>query len=156
MVKRPEQLTPAEYEIIQILWNGTSSLSVSQVLKVLRSKKSVAYTTVMTLLDKMARKGSLERVKRGKAYYYRPRVRRSGVLSFLVQEFADQYFDGEEEKLATFVQRLNSPPHDRLEEARNGSSQIEGTRKASRPSTRVRSQVRDSNGPAQEMDVCLL
>ena len=155
-MKCPEQLTPAEYEIIQILWNDTSSLPVSQVLEVLRHKKSVAYTTVMTLLDKMARKGSLERMKRGKAYYYHPRVKRSGVLSFLVQEFADQYFDGEEEKLIAFVQRQNSPSHDRVEESKNGPSKIGDTGKISKRSNRVRRQVREPNGTAQEMDVCLL
>lgn len=76
---------------MEILWRDPSALSVADVLEILRQKKSVAYTTVMTLLDKMARKGSLERVKRGKAYFYLPCVSRSEVIDFLVQEFTANY-----------------------------------------------------------------
>jgi predicted transcriptional regulator len=155
-VKSPEQLTPAEYEIIQILWSRASSLSVSHVLEVLRRKKLVAYTTVMTLMDKMARKGSLKRVKKGKAYYYRPHVERSGVLSFLLQEFTDQYFDGEEEKLTTFVQKRKSQSHSRQAAAGSSPATIENRVKTSRSGHPPSRAVRESSDVLEDMDVCLL
>lgn len=90
-MKDPRQLTPAEFEIIQILWRDASARSVADVLKVLRQKKSVAYTTVMTLLDKMARKGSVQRRKQGKAYFYSPCVERAEVVDFLIRNFTLSY-----------------------------------------------------------------
>ncbi len=57
----------------------------------------------MTLLDKMRRKGSVKRRKRGKAYYYSPTVKRQEVLNFLVQEFANSYCHGRRRSLEPFV-----------------------------------------------------
>lgn len=91
LVKDPCQLTPAEFELMEVLWGGKAALSVGQVLQVIRARKKVAYTTVMTLLDKMARKGSLQRIKQGKAYFYSPRVARSQVLDFLIRDFTASY-----------------------------------------------------------------
>lgn len=151
-MKYPEQLTPAEYGIIQILWNSPSPLSVSQVLKILRLQKPIAYTTAMTLLDKMARKGSLKRVKKGKAYYYRPRVRRSEVLSFMIQKFTDQYFDGEKEKLTAFVQKRNEHLPKHVRKSSNGNPKSKSSKRIKESSR----QVPASHDVMREMDVCLL
>ena len=151
-MKYPEQLTPAEYGIIQILWNSPSPLSVSQVLKILRLQKPIAYTTAMTLLDKMARKRSLKRVKKGKAYYYRPRVRRSEVLSFMIQKFTDQYFDGEKEKLTAFVQKRNEHLPEHVRKSSNGNSKSKSSKRIRESSK----QVPASHDVMREMDVCLL
>jgi hypothetical protein len=60
----------------------------------------------MTLLDKMAKKGSVRRVKEGKAYFYRPAVRRSQVLDYLVRDFVDAYCDGETGNLSEVLSDL--------------------------------------------------
>ncbi len=151
-MKYPEQLTPAEYGIIQILWDSSSPLSVSQVLKILCLQKPTAYTTAMTLLDKMTKKGSLERVKKGKAYYYHPRVRRSGVLSFMIQKFTDQYFDGEKEKLTAFVQKRNEHLPKHVRESNNSTSKNKSSKRIRESSK----QVPASHDGMREMDVCLL
>ena len=57
----------------------------------------------MTLLDKMRRKGSVKRRKRGKAYYYSPTVKRQEVLNFMVQEFANSYCHGSRRVLEPFI-----------------------------------------------------
>lgn len=151
-MKYPEQLTPAEYGIIQILWNSPSPLSVSQVLKILCLQKPTAYTTAMTLLDKMTKKGSLKRVKKGKAYYYRPRVQRSGVLSFMIQKLADQYFDGEKEKLTAFVQKRNEHLPKHVGKSSNSTSENKSSKRIRESSK----QVPASHDGMREMDVCLL
>ena len=58
----------------------------------------------MTLLDKMRRKGTVRRRKRGKAYFYAPTVKRREVLNFLVQEFANSYCHGHRGLLKPFLQ----------------------------------------------------
>lgn len=90
-MKDPRLLTPAEFAIITILWDSDIHLSVSEVRKELLKHKSVAYTTVMTLLDKMHRKGSLQRVRRGKAYLYSPAVERSEAVKFIQEYFEESY-----------------------------------------------------------------
>ena len=151
-MKYPEQLTPAEYGIIKILWDNPSPLSVGQVLKIIRLQKTIAYTTAMTLLDKMSRKGSLSRVKKGKAYYYRPRVRRTGVLSFMIQKFTDQYFDGEKEKLTAFVQKRHEHLPKNAKKSNNSTSENENFKKARESSK----QVPAPHDVMREIDVCLL
>lgn len=103
-VKDPRNITPAEFEIIEVLWEGQSPLSVGQVLQSISRRRPLAYTTVMTLLDKMARKGSVNRSKQGKAYYYRPSVRRSQVVDYLLDNFVDAYCGGEKTRLARFLE----------------------------------------------------
>lgn len=106
----PRRLTPAEFEIMEVLWQSSNPRSVAEVLDVILHTREVAYTTVMTLLDKMARKGSVARSKRGKAYLYAPRVRRPEVLQFLVQEFAGLYFEEGETGLRRFLAGESEPP----------------------------------------------
>ncbi len=104
-MKDPLLLTPGEFEVIEVLWSEEKPLSVGEVLRVVRKSRAVAYTTVMTVLDKLARKGSLSRSKRGKAYLYRARVQRSEVLNSLVRDFAHQYFGGSRRCLRSFLGR---------------------------------------------------
>jgi len=102
-VKNPQQITPAEFQIIEILWSSKNRLSVGEVQAELSAERPLAYTTVMTVLDKLARKGSVERVKRGKAYFYRPKVSREEVLDRLIEDFARDYFQGNLDELKEFL-----------------------------------------------------
>ena len=104
-MKDPLLLTPGEFEVIEVLWSEEKPLSVGEVLRVVRKSRPVAYTTVMTVLDKLARKGSLSRTKRGKAYFYTARVQRPEVLNSLVRDFAHQYFAGSRRRLRSFLGR---------------------------------------------------
>lgn len=103
VVKDRLHLTPAEFEIIEHLWSSSRRLSVNDVLERIRRRREVAYTTIMTLLDKMARKGSVKRVKEGKAYLYSPAVDRPQVQAYLLQDFAANYFGGEVSRIAAFL-----------------------------------------------------
>ncbi len=102
-MKDPRQITPAEFQILQVLWRREGAQSVGQVLKELRRERELAYTTVMTLLDKLARKGSVARHRKGKAYLYRPAVERRDVLDWLIQEFADNFCSGRRTELSRAV-----------------------------------------------------
>ncbi len=58
--------------IMDRLWSADGSLSVRQVLESLPRDRERAYTTVMTVLDHLHRKGLLQRERVGRAYLYRP------------------------------------------------------------------------------------
>jgi predicted transcriptional regulator len=59
-----------EREVMEVVWQATSDLSVRQVHGQMR--QNMAYTTVMTTLDRLYKKGLLARAKAGKAYRYAP------------------------------------------------------------------------------------
>lgn len=146
-MKDPRNITPAEFQIIEVLWGEDSPKSVSQIRKQLHRGRQLAYTTVMTLLDKMARKGSVRRFKKGKAYFYRPAVSRPEVLSYLIQDFADCYFNGQIRRLSFIL--------DGKTETRPPTA-VPVRRMPAVPSARPGRQSSSGNGTEEEMDIVLL
>ncbi|HEU0030038.1 MAG TPA: BlaI/MecI/CopY family transcriptional regulator [Kofleriaceae bacterium] len=70
---RPVVLGALEERVMQILWDS-DPLVVRDVVQKLGSR--LAYTTVMTTLDRLHRKGLLARDKDGVAFVYRPALTR--------------------------------------------------------------------------------
>ena len=64
-------LGPLEIQVMEVLWNG-GERSVRNVAEQLDRK--LAYTTVMTTLDRLFKKGLLDRQKSERAFLYTPRV----------------------------------------------------------------------------------
>ena len=59
-----------EADIMAVLWDNAQLITVRDVLTALQ--RPAAYTTVMTVMDNLHRKGLLTRERRGRAYHYRP------------------------------------------------------------------------------------
>jgi len=66
-------LGPLEAEVMEILW-AHGECSVREVVRKL--DRDIAYTTVMTTLDRLHRKDLLSRRRRLRAFLYRPSVTR--------------------------------------------------------------------------------
>lgn len=82
------KLGPLEREIVSIIWNETEPAKVSVVLEKLNrqsNQKDHAYTTVMTVLNRLVDKNFLKRDKQGKAYVYAPAKKRDSFLKKLVR-----------------------------------------------------------------------
>ena len=71
----------------------------------LSGSKPLAYTTVMTLLERLARKGLVSRRKVGRAFLYAPQIPRDTLRRIALREFLETYFDGSEEQLLEFLRR---------------------------------------------------
>ena len=109
-----------ESVIMHLVWDHDSPVTVRELLGELRQEREIAYTTVMSTMDNLHRKGWLARAKDGKAYRYTPTASREEysarlmaealagggdtevVLSHFVAEMGGQ----ESEVLAAVVQRL--------------------------------------------------
>ncbi|MGB7282107.1 MAG: BlaI/MecI/CopY family transcriptional regulator [Candidatus Acidiferrum sp.] len=72
---RPPVLGALEQELMEILWSRGES-SVREV--VLKLTRPLAYTTVMTTLDRLFKKGLLDRHKSDRAFVYSPSFSRQG------------------------------------------------------------------------------
>jgi predicted transcriptional regulator len=70
----PQPLGPLEVAVMEILW-GRGECVVRDVVD--RLERPLAYTTVMTTLDRLYKKGLLERRKYERAFLYRARLTRA-------------------------------------------------------------------------------
>jgi predicted transcriptional regulator len=77
--------------------------NVKRVQEVVTRSRPLAYTTIMTVLDRLVRKGKLARRKTGRAYVYSLRASRESMRRAAVRELVDGFFDGSEEELIRFL-----------------------------------------------------
>jgi len=94
MAKQTHDLGEAELAVLRVLWDE-SPLSVREVMDRLHTRgREVAYTTVLTFLSRLEKKGFVTSDKGGTAYVYRPSISREHVTKSRVQGLLDELFDG--------------------------------------------------------------
>ena len=91
--RKPGPLTEVELEIMHVVWE-LGDATVRQVHDVLSARRAVAYTTVMTMLGLLAKKGHLKREESGKAFVYRPAYPKGRVVSRMLDDFVSRVFQG--------------------------------------------------------------
>lgn len=92
-----------ESEVIRVIWDGPDS-SAGDVQKRLSVKRKLAYTTVVTVLDRLYKKGLLERRKEGKAYLYSPRLTKDEFNKTITRDVLTGLLkEGSRPTLTTFV-----------------------------------------------------
>ncbi len=94
--KKSEQLTPLELEIMHVLWE-TGPANVQSVQQNL--PRPLAYTTVQTMLNILQKKGKVKRTLQDRAYFYKPVVSRSQVVSQHMSDIVARLFGGSAESL---------------------------------------------------------
>jgi len=108
------QPTPAELEILKILWDS-GPLTVRDVMEELKErKKDRAYTSVMSLLNVMAEKKLLSRTRRGRAFLYAACLPREKTLSGMVGDLWKRAFDGSTSSLVAHLLNQASPSEEEL------------------------------------------
>lgn len=65
-------LGPLEQKIMDISWEKGGAVTVAHVHRFLRISSDIAYTTVMTTMSRMAKKGLLEQDRSENSYLYSP------------------------------------------------------------------------------------
>ena len=89
-------LTPLELEIMNVLWDDGPA-TVAEVQP--RLKGELAYTTVMTMLGVLLRKGKVKRVQEGRAYRYSPAVTRQRATGSALEDLVKRMFGGSDDAL---------------------------------------------------------
>ncbi len=90
--------TPAELEILQILWRQGES-KVQAVNDKLCEQKPVGYTTTLKIMQIMTEKGLLGRKKDGKSHIYYPLIQQGDTQTSLLDKFIASAFGGSKSKL---------------------------------------------------------
>jgi BlaI family penicillinase repressor len=93
MRKKNPTLTPQELLLMKIVWERESS-TVRDVYEALLGERRVAYTTVMTMMNVLERKGHLRKEVDGRSYRYHAVRPRGQVVGGMVREFVDRVFGG--------------------------------------------------------------
>jgi predicted transcriptional regulator len=75
-----------ESAVMNILWAQSGPATVREVLATMDREPPLAYTTVMTVMDNLHRKGFLVRKLDGRAYRYRPTKARTEYTAELMNE----------------------------------------------------------------------
>ncbi|OUZ07213.1 hypothetical protein BHE97_17010 [Aeromicrobium sp. PE09-221] len=101
------RLGQLETVVMQRLWDWGRSVSVREVVEDLHKERRIAYTTVMTVLDNLHRKGLVHREKHGRAYQYHAVMSREAHTAGLLEDVLDQSPD-RKATLLNFVGQLSA------------------------------------------------
>jgi predicted transcriptional regulator len=105
-----------EMAIMKVMWDADRPFVVREVLERLEYGRPLAYTTVMTVLNILCRKGVLERTKHGRAWRYWPVEQREDHDARLMAEVLRS---GGDERLTMrrFLERVNEDERESLRRA---------------------------------------
>lgn len=93
MRPKSETLTGQELEIMKVIWrNGQAT--VREVYEDLKTRRTIAYTSVQTMMNILEAKGHLKKEPGEKAQTYVPVRPQQTVVRSMVREFVDRVFDG--------------------------------------------------------------
>src|ERR1700683_3809140 len=91
--RRLLDLAPLELDCMNTLW-PIGQATVREIRDLLAERRPRAYTTIMTIMDRLARKGVVERVKVGRAYVYRARLTAEEARTQAVGQVLEQLLGG--------------------------------------------------------------
>lgn len=85
----PNILGPLELEVMKIIWSKKEA-TVQEVLIELNKQNNYAYTTIMTIMNRLDKKGILTRNKVGKGYLYKARYNQDELVQQTSSEKVEQ------------------------------------------------------------------
>ena len=101
-------LSPLELECLSALWpmgEGT----VRDIHRQLAAARPRAYTTVMTIMDRLAQKGIVARRRVGRAFRYQANLSAEQARGKAVQKIVEEFFDGSADALAEHLASRENP-----------------------------------------------
>ena len=108
-------LGETEMEVLHHVWD-LGEATVADIRERILEDRDVAYTTVMTVLKKLAEKGYLEYSKEGRSYVYQPAQEPNEVQHSLLRRLMDKVFEGSPSALVqTLVKREDLSDDERAE-----------------------------------------
>ncbi len=117
--KKIDRLGELEADVMGVVWEKGRA-TVQEVKDTLEPQRVLAYTTIMTVMSRLAEKGLLVRQKEGRAYYYAPAASQEKVAGSLLHSLVRRLYDGAAGKaIAQLIEdgeNVDDAELDRLEE----------------------------------------
>jgi predicted transcriptional regulator len=114
MPTRCPELTPAEFGVMKALWHLDRATVADVRAELGRRGQELAYTTVMTLLGRLAIKSAVAVDRTREPYVYAPAFRRESVLRDRLKDFVRDVFDGEASSLVLHLVEGEAMSRDEL------------------------------------------
>ncbi len=103
-------LAPLELDCMNTLW-PLGEATVRDIRDRLAERRPRAYTTIMTIMDRLARKGVVERRKSGRAYVYRAHLTAAAARSQALTQLVENFFAGSVDALLAQLETTQRPPN---------------------------------------------
>ena len=108
-----KQLTKAEEQIMQVLWD-LKETSVKEVIEKLPEPKP-AYNTVSTIIRILETKGFVGHKEKGRGYLYHPLIEKTTYSNQSLHKIMDGYFNGSFKSMVSFFVKENKMDISELE-----------------------------------------
>lgn len=95
-----------ELTVMEVLWNSEQPKTVREVHQELSSQRELAYTTVMTVLDRLAKKHLALRKLTGRAWLYQAADTRAAMIAAELLQVLQAAADSRSQALQHFVVQL--------------------------------------------------
>ncbi len=112
-----KQLTKAEEEVMQVLWQ-LEKCNVAAIIDVLPEPKP-AYNTVSTIVRILEDKGFVGHEQEGRGYLYYPLVKKADYSNQSINKLVDGYFQGSFKSMVSFFMKKNDMSLSELEAVLN-------------------------------------
>ena len=126
---KPEKLTPAEWEIMDVIWKLGGLQSVRQVIEHAYPDGEKAYTTVQTIMNILVKKGVLVSEKIGLVNYYRPVKVRGQVVDAELSNMARRIFQGSIPAMTNYLINMKDLSRDEIQAIKSVLAEKEDTKK---------------------------
>ena len=101
MKKKYQRLPESELDIMLVLWNHTPPMNRMEIEKVINTKKSLAPTTILSLLARLEAKNFVKVTKQGKMNLYTPLVSQSDYQAHESQSVLEKLYGNSLKKFVT-------------------------------------------------------
>lgn len=122
------RLGELERAVMEQLWDTAAQrsegASVREVLEGLPAERRLAYTTVMTVLDRLSKKGLVTRERDGRAWRYTP----AGTRESLTAETMRESLGSATDRRAALLHFLDGATPEELDDLRAALSEVEQRR----------------------------
>lgn len=115
---RKVTVSDAELEILEVLWSSDKALNAREIRNLLNASKNWERTTVLTLIQRLLKKGVISQEKR-EVYYYLPCIRREEYVKEETKNFVDKFFRGSSRNLAAALVNSEALTKEDIEELRD-------------------------------------
>ncbi len=97
---KPRELTKAELEVMQILWDKGAAF-VNEIIEVMPAPKP-AYNTVSTVVRVLEKKGAVSHKSYGKSHQYYPLFSKEEYTQSLMKGIMNNFFDNSLARMVSF------------------------------------------------------
>jgi BlaI family penicillinase repressor len=97
------KLSDFEIEVMHLLWQEQES-TASNIHQLIKAKRIVAYSTVKTILDRLVKKGAVDRSKTvGRTICFSPLLEKKDFRQHLIKAFVDKVFLGKTKPIISYI-----------------------------------------------------